>query len=68
MHSVMKLRPVPGEHRYAVTVEEGSDLWLTLWVRRSPNGKFFVMPPRKPFIILPLRSKKWTRGRKRASQ
>jgi len=30
----MKLRPlVPDEHRYAVAVREGSDLWLTLWVR-----------------------------------
>ena len=59
MHSVMKLRPVPGEHRYAVAVEEGSDLWLTLWVKRSPDGEFFVMLPRKPFIILPLLLKKW---------
>jgi hypothetical protein len=43
MPSVMKLRPVPGEHRYAVAVEEGSDLWLTLWVKRSPDGEFFVV-------------------------
>jgi hypothetical protein len=34
------------EHRYAVVVREGSDLWLTLWVRRSPKGEFFVMVPR----------------------
>ena len=43
---LMKLQPVPGEHRYAVAVREGSDLWLTLWVRRSRNGEFFVMVPR----------------------
>jgi hypothetical protein len=43
---LMKLRSVPGEHRYAVAVREGSDLWLTLWVRCSPKGEFFVMVPR----------------------
>jgi hypothetical protein len=43
---LMKLRPVPGEHRYAVAVREGSNLWLTLWVRRSRKGEFFVMVPR----------------------
>lgn len=43
---LMKLRMVPGEYRYAVAVREGADLWLTLWVRRSPRGEFFVMVPR----------------------
>ncbi len=43
---LMKLQPVPGEHRYAVAVREGSDLWLTLWVRHSSKGEFFVMWPR----------------------
>jgi hypothetical protein len=42
----MKLRSVPGEHRYAVAVREGPDLWLTLWVRRSRKGEFFVIVPR----------------------
>lgn len=42
---LMKLQPVTGEHRYAVAVQEGSDLWLTLWVRRSRKGEFFVMRP-----------------------
>jgi hypothetical protein len=43
---LMKLRTVVGEHRYAVVVREGADLWLTLWVRRSPRGEFFIMLPR----------------------
>ena len=43
---LMKLQPVPGEHRYAMAVREGSDLWLVLWVRRSRKGEFFVMVPR----------------------
>jgi hypothetical protein len=43
---LMKLRSIPNEHRYAVAVREGSDLWLTLWVRRSPKGEFFVLVPR----------------------
>jgi hypothetical protein len=43
----MKLPPsAPGERRYAVACREGDDLWLTLWVRRSPKGAFFVMVPR----------------------
>jgi hypothetical protein len=43
----MKLRPlVTHEHRYAVAVREGSDLWLTLWIRRSPKPEFFVCIPR----------------------
>src|SRR5882724_9577726 len=43
---LMKLQRVPGEHLYAVAVRENSDLWLTLWVRRSPKGEFFIMLPR----------------------
>ncbi|MGC2465342.1 MAG: hypothetical protein WA517_09115 [Candidatus Acidiferrum sp.] len=43
----MKLRPPqPGEYLYAVAIRDGSDLWLALWVRRSPKGEFFVMVPR----------------------
>jgi hypothetical protein len=38
---LMKLQPVPGEHRYGVAVREGSDLWLTLWVRRLAEGRVF---------------------------
>jgi hypothetical protein len=44
---LMKFRPQdPGEYRYAVAIREGSDLWLTLWVSRSPKEEFFVMQPR----------------------
>jgi hypothetical protein len=43
----MKLPPMePGEHRYAVALREGSDLWLTTWVRRMPKGDIYVMTPR----------------------
>lgn len=42
----MQLRAVPGECRYAVAVQDGSNLWLTLWIRRSRKGEFFVMLPR----------------------
>jgi hypothetical protein len=38
---LMKLRAGPGEHLYGVAVREGSDLWLTLWVRRSRKGGSF---------------------------
>jgi hypothetical protein len=43
---VMKFKATPGEHRYAVAVREGSDLWLTLWVRRAPKGDVYVVIPR----------------------
>jgi hypothetical protein len=43
---LMKLRSIPGEHRWAVAIRDGAYLWLTLWVRRSPKGEFFVMIPR----------------------
>lgn len=39
------LQPVPGEYRYAVAVRDGADLWLTLWVRRSLQGEFFIQVP-----------------------
>jgi hypothetical protein len=48
--SLMKLesRPMaPGEYRYGVAVrDEDSNLWLTLWVRRSPRPEYFIMIPR----------------------
>lgn len=36
---LMKLN-VPGEHRYAVAIDGGPDLWLTLWVRCSHRASF----------------------------
>ena len=42
----MKLKPQPGEYRYAVAVRDGDALWLTLWIRRSPKPEFFVFQPR----------------------
>lgn len=49
----MKLKPLrKDEHRYAVAIREGSNLWLTLWVTRSPKGEFFVLVPRA--------QRKWT--------
>lgn len=43
---LMKLRSVSGEFRYAVALRDGPNLWLTLWIRRSRKGEFFVMIPR----------------------
>jgi hypothetical protein len=37
---LMRLRRVPGQEQYAVAIRNGSDLWLTLWVRCSPKGRF----------------------------
>jgi hypothetical protein len=49
----MKLKPLrENEHRYAVAIREGADLWLTLWVTRSPKGEFFAM--------VPCAERKWT--------
>ena len=42
----MKLKARPGEFRYAVAIRDGAELLLTLWVRRSPKGEFFVFQPR----------------------
>jgi hypothetical protein len=43
---LMKLQPIAGENRYAVALRDGTDLWLTLWVRRSRKGEVFVLLPR----------------------
>ena len=42
---LMKLRAVVDEHRYAVALRDGRNLWLALWIRRSAKGEFFVMHP-----------------------
>ena len=41
----MKLKLVPDEFRYAVAVREGSNVWLTMWVRRSSKGEFSIITP-----------------------
>ena len=41
---LMKLKP--GEHRYAVAVRDDAELWLALWVRRSPKSDIYVLLPR----------------------
>jgi hypothetical protein len=43
---LMRLQPVPGEQKYGVAIRDGSDLWLTLWVRCSRKGEIFIMYPR----------------------
>lgn len=42
---LMNLKTVPGEHKYAVAVREGTDLFLVLWVRRNQKGEYFVLKP-----------------------
>ena len=42
----MKFKATPGEFRYAVAVREGSDLWLTTWVKRALKGDVYVVIPR----------------------
>jgi hypothetical protein len=43
---LMKLRAAHGDQKYAVAIRDGSDLWLTMWVRCSPKGEIFIMYPR----------------------
>jgi hypothetical protein len=44
---LMKLRQAPGEEKYGVALRDGSELWLTMWVRCSAKGEIFVMYPRR---------------------
>jgi hypothetical protein len=44
---LMKLQPVAGEQKYAVAIQDGAGLWLTMWVRCSARkGEIFIMYPR----------------------
>jgi hypothetical protein len=44
---LMKLRPpLAGENRYAVVVREGTNLWLTIWLRRTRRGEYVILVPR----------------------
>ena len=48
----MKLRPAaPGEYLYAVAIRDGSNLWLTLWVRRAREDVY---------VMVPRAERKWT--------
>ncbi|HET9390981.1 MAG TPA: hypothetical protein VFO44_15140, partial [Steroidobacteraceae bacterium] len=42
----MRKPPQPGEYRYAVVIDDGADQWVTLCVKRSPKGEYFVLIPR----------------------
>lgn len=45
--SVMFSEPCPAsEHRYAIALEDGSDLRLVLVIRRSAKGEYFIVYPR----------------------
>ncbi|MGB9332631.1 MAG: hypothetical protein WCB10_17840 [Steroidobacteraceae bacterium] len=35
-----------GQFRYAVAIEDGATLWLTLWVKRNSRGESFILYPR----------------------
>lgn len=41
----MALKSNPNEHKYAVALRDGSDLWLAIWVKHTPKGEFFVFVP-----------------------
>jgi hypothetical protein len=41
---LMNLRR-PGDSLYAVSVRDGADLWLALWVKRSAKQEFFIFHP-----------------------
>jgi hypothetical protein len=43
---LMKFQAVLGEQKYAVALRDGSELWLTMWVRCSRKGEIFMMYPR----------------------
>jgi hypothetical protein len=44
---LMKLQRVPGEQKYAIAIQDGAGLWLTMWVRCSARkGEIFIMYPR----------------------
>lgn len=48
----MKLRPAAsGEYLYAVAIRDGSNLWLTLWVRRARENVY---------VMVPRAERKWT--------
>ena len=40
---LMNFPPVTGEQKYAAAIRDGSDLWLTMWVRCSWKGEIFIL-------------------------
>lgn len=42
----MRQQLKPGEHRYAVVIDDGQKRWVTLCVVRSPKGEYFILIPR----------------------
>lgn len=44
--AVIHRPPLPGEYRYAIAIEDNGKLWLTLWVKHSPKGEYFICYPR----------------------
>ena len=44
--AVVRRPPRSGEYRYGIAIEDDGQLWLTLWVKRSPNGEYFICYPR----------------------
>lgn len=50
VHAVVKRPCRAGEFRYAIAIEDGTSLWLTLWIRRSPKGEYFVLYPGRGFM------------------
>ncbi len=44
--ATLRAPPKPGHPRYAVAIEDGPDLWLTLWIQRHPAGDCVIIFPR----------------------
>ncbi|MSO68795.1 MAG: hypothetical protein EXQ98_00720 [Alphaproteobacteria bacterium] len=42
---LMKIQRVSGGQIYAVAIQDGADLWLTLWLRCSPRGDVYILFP-----------------------
>src|SRR4051794_3519129 len=42
----MKLRSLPGQQLYAVAIDDGPNLWLTMWIRCGLGGDVYILYPR----------------------
>lgn len=45
VHAVLRAPPQSRQFRYAIAIEDGAELWLTLWIKRSLDGECFVLYP-----------------------